>query len=154
MARSKNLASYPDVYWDILEAMRGGIKEITFKLSQKEAINTQQTFYAFIRAMEYTSEKKLKAGDIKHSQELRRDAITMRGYLLTIDKSTAPATLHIVNRDLAPQTQALREQLKKQVNGISAEEVAIINPPKITLFDKPLEISDDGVSPAREKPTS
>jgi len=153
MARSKNLASYPDVYWDLLAAMREGVKELKFKLDLKEARNTQQTFYAFIRALEHTSGLKLKEGDISYSQNLKHEAEIMRGYLVTIDKTTN--TLIFVNRDLEPQAMSLREQLKKQLNGTGAEDIKHQPPPVVSLFDKPLEITDEpGVPSAREEPTS
>jgi len=144
MARSKNLASYEEVYWDLLEAMQGGIAEIELKLSLKQARNVQQTFYAFIRAHEHTADKLRKQGEIARCQELVQAANTMRGYMLMIH-ADPPVILRFINRDLNPATESIREQLKAQLTTLDMpadlpplEQKDVLG----SLFDKPLELKE------------
>ncbi len=122
MARSRNLANYETVYWELLSAMRDGVPELLFKLPRKAAINMQQTFYSFIHATEHSSNIKSIAGDIKHAQQFTDDANTMRGYVVVIRHATLESTLSFINRDLNPATQSIRDQLHAQLNTEDKED--------------------------------
>lgn len=152
MARSHNLASYEEALWDLRDAMIGGINEVTLRLPRREATNTQQTFYAFIRAHEHTARTLIKSGKIQEGMELISCADAMRGYLTTVDNSTQPSTLRFINRDLNPKTASMREQIKAQLRNMHVSKPTQALPPQkanaptsvSSFFDKPLEIHDDG----------
>ncbi len=116
MPRSRNLANYETIYWDLLSAMQDGVPELVFKLPKKVAINMQQTFYSFIRATEHASNVKNIGGDVKHAKEFTDNANTMRGYLAIINHEPLESTIRFINRDLNPATQSIRDQLQAQLN--------------------------------------
>lgn len=119
MARSRNLANYETIYWELLEGMRSGIGQIELKLTKKVAINTQQTFYAFIRANEHASATLSIGGDIKHAQDFTDNANTMRGYVVMLRHNTLESILTFVNRDLNPKTQEIRDQIREQLKAFN-----------------------------------
>lgn len=148
MARSKNLASYEEAYWDLLEAMRGNMPEIVLRLPRKQATNMQQTFYAFIRAHEHTSNAMLKRGEVDKAMPLVQDANVMRGYLVAVDHTLQPSTIRFINRDLNPDTADMREQIKKQLGKTNDSPPQAELPPVQqkdvvgSLFDKPLTLQE------------
>lgn len=159
MPRSTNPSNYEEVYWDLLHGMRQEISEIKLDLSASAAQKAKFTFYAFIRALEVTGERKRKQGDMSGAGELTEFADAMRKYLVDIEISgqsvtqiskgdQTPCILRFINRDLNPKTASMREQVKKQLNLL--EEVdpefrhIFTAPPVDSFFNKPLEIQDDG----------
>ncbi len=116
MPRSRNLANYETIYWELLSAMRESIPELKFRLSKKAAFNMQQSFYSFIHATEHSSNVKSIAGDIKHAQQFTDDANTMRGYVVVLKHTPLESIISFINRDLNPATQSIRDQLHAQLN--------------------------------------
>ncbi len=159
MPRSTNPSNYEEVYWDLLHGMRQEIPEIKLKLTASEAQRVKFTFYAFIRSLEVSSERKLKQGDMTGAGELTEFADAMRKYLVDIEIDGESITqikardltwcvLRFVNRDLNPKTASMRDQVKEQLRllGAPASHIhePIVAPPVASFFDKPLEIQDDG----------
>ena len=159
MPRSTNPSNYEEVYWDLLHGMRQEIPEIKLDLSASAAQKVKFTFYAFIRALEVSSERKRKLGDMTGAGELTEFADAMRKYLVDIEvdgesvtqikaRDRTPCLLRFINRDLNPKTASMRDQVKEQLNliGAPASHIhgPIVAPPVASFFDKPLEIQDDG----------
>ena len=159
MPRSTNPSNYEEVYWDLLHGMRQEIAEIKLNLTANAAQKVKFTFYAFIRALEVTSEHKRKRGDMTGAGELTEFADAMRKYLVDIEINGESVTqikardqtsciLRFINRDLNPKTASMRDQVKEQLSllGAPASHIhePIVAPPVASFFDKPLEIHSDG----------
>lgn len=144
MARSRNLSSYDTIYFDLLSAMKADTPEITLRLPRKLATNTQQTFYAFIRAMEHTANVKSIGNDVKHAQSLTNDANVMRGYLVVLKHEEAYSILRFVNRDMNPETQTIRDQIHAQLkNHTPQTKVEVESTESADDFFKSLKIGTD-----------
>ena len=159
MPRSTNPSNYEEVYWDLLHGMRQEIPEIKLNLAASAAQKVKFTFYAFIRALEVSSERKRKLGDMAGAGELTEFADAMRKYLVDIEIDGESVTqikardhtlciLRFINRDLNPRTASMRDQVKEQLSllGAPASHIhePIVAPPVASFFDKPLEVQDDG----------
>ena len=163
MPRSTNPNNYESIYWDLLRAMHNEVPSIDLKSTAGEAVRVRQTFYAFITAMEKTSERLRKQGKFEISGQRQDDANAMRKYLIRIENShgilhtakgndTTPVTLSFINRDLNPETQSLRDQIAKQLETLELHEPTYtdvettegLEPPTIdSFFEKPLEIPEN-----------
>ena len=157
MPRSTNPSNYEEMYWDLLQGMEGGIPEITLNVNANVAQKVRYNFYAFIRALEVQGERKVKANEIIAGQQLQTQANTMRGYLVNIEvnghsvsridaSDKTPAKLRFINRDLNPETQTLREQIKEQLRDVAVqldELPTLTTPPVDSFFKEKLEITDD-----------
>ena len=138
--------------------MRQEIPEIKLDLPANTAQKVKFTFYAFIRALEVSSGKKLKLGDMTGAGELELSANAMRKYLVDIQINGTSVTqirsadqtscvLRFINRDLNPMTKSMREQVKEQLIYLrdvpALDKKPLVVPSVDSFFTKPLEIDDD-----------
>lgn len=130
MPYSRNYASYPPFFTDLIKSFTNGPADIVFHLPDQTACKkVQLQFYAFIRALEDSSHKFKKQGDVQKSSDLLSLATLgrTRSVEVTISNNINDVSydLHFIARDSIPEIASMARQLEQ----MNIETTPLLNTP-------------------------